>query len=112
MLLAKEAVECGFANGMLKGADLGKTDWFDPMKVPCISTLLKSDMRTLQNAKQLINFSKDNAKIEAVIDQEAKFLVNTWLEDDFPEKFATFMMMLAEKREQAKAAAAKAKAKL
>lgn len=64
IMYAKEAVQCGFANAMLKGSDLGDTDWFDPLKVPAVAHLLKSDYRTIVNCKRLINTAKDNTKLD------------------------------------------------
>lgn len=51
-LMAKEAVACGFANAIID--DLGDSDWFDPMKIPAIKSMLKADYRTLVNMKQML----------------------------------------------------------
>lgn len=48
-LLAKEALECGFVNGIIP--DLGKEEFFDLKKIPAIGKLLATDYRTLVNCK-------------------------------------------------------------
>ena len=67
---AKEAVSCGFANGIID--DLGEQDeWFDISKVPIVGQLCNTDSRTLINAKKQFIMAKDLKKIEKVIDQES-----------------------------------------
>ena len=61
-LLAKEAVDCGFANAIID--DLGDSDWFDINKIPALKYMLKQDYRSLLNMKELINKARDNAKID------------------------------------------------
>jgi 2-(1,2-epoxy-1,2-dihydrophenyl)acetyl-CoA isomerase len=72
-LLAKEAVQCGFVNAIVE--DLGDSDWFDPLRIPAIAKLLKSDYRTIVNMKQLMNRAKDNERIDRIIADEAEQLI-------------------------------------
>jgi hypothetical protein len=85
---AKEAVECNFANGIIE--DLGG-EWFDIEKVPAIGKMLKTDYRTLMEAKKLLNEAKDMDKIETTIAREMKSLVDNWMEPEFPPKLIKFM---------------------
>ena len=92
-ITAQEAVQSGFANGIIE--DLNNTDyWPDLSKIPAIGKLLATDYRTLVNCKELINAAKDNARIEKVISREAKALVDTWMEEEFPAKLANFVKSL------------------
>ena len=60
-MLAKEAVDCGFANGIVD--DLGDKDWFDISKIPTVAQLCATDARTLTNAKkQLIYHGKGSRR--------------------------------------------------
>lgn len=100
-LTAKEAVGCGFANGVI--ADLGDSDWFDLKKVPTIGKLLATDYRTLVNCKNLINRAEDRQKIDKVMDDEAQELVNAWLDPEFANKLASYMMKLMEAKSKSRA---------
>jgi hypothetical protein len=86
---AKEAVSCGFANGIVD--DLGDSDWFDLSKIPTIAKLCNTDARTLTNAKKQFIMARDLEEIEKVIDGEAVALVDSWMDKDFATKVATFM---------------------
>lgn len=63
-------------------------------KIPAIKKLCATDYRTLVNCKNLINQAKDNAKIEYIIHDEAKKLVDSWLDENFPPKLMKYMMSL------------------
>ena len=90
---AQEAVQCGFANGIID--DLNNTDyWPDLSKIPTLTKLLATDYRTLVNCKELLNAARDNQRIESTIIREARGLVNTWLDEEFPQKLMKFMMQL------------------
>lgn len=89
-ITAQEAVQCGFANGIID--NLNNVDYFpDLSKIPTITKLLATDYRTLINCKELINAARDNQAIEAAITREARALVETWLEEDFPPKLMKYM---------------------
>ena len=101
-LRAQEAVQCNFANGIIE--DLGG-EFFDLEKVPAISKMLKTDYRTLMEAKKLLNAAKDMDLIEQTITREMKSLVDNWMEPEFAPKLMKFMTQLAEakaKKRQAK----------
>lgn len=101
-ITAQEAVQCGFANGIIDG--LNKVDYFpDLSKIPTITKLLSTDYRTLVNCKELINAAKDNAAIEATITREARALTETWLEEDFPPKLMKYMSNIKKAKKAAKA---------
>ena len=51
-LTAQDALKHGLVNEIIDG--LGDSDWFDPMKIPAIKTLLASDYRTIVNMKRLM----------------------------------------------------------
>jgi 1,4-dihydroxy-2-naphthoyl-CoA synthase len=51
ILTAKEALNCGFINGII---NLPKGDFFDYNEIPCIPKLLKNDLKTMVNCKRLI----------------------------------------------------------
>ena len=89
-LTAQEAVACGFANGVIDG--LGDSDWFDMAKVPAIGKLANTDYRTLLNCQKMLNDAQHNAKIDEVMKVEAINLVDSWLDEDFPPKLASYMM--------------------
>lgn len=77
-------------NGII--TDLNSTDhWPDLSKIPAINKLLATDYRTIINCKELINAARDNSRIEETINREARALVETWLDEDFPPKLITFM---------------------
>ena len=77
-------------NGII--TDLNSTDhWPDLSKIPAITKLLATDYRTIINCKELINAARDNSRIEETINREARALVETWLDEDFPPKLITFM---------------------
>ena len=99
-LTAKEAVQCGYANGIIEGLD--ETDWPDINKIPTITKLLATDYKTLVNAKSLMNKAKDNETINQVIHSEAKALADTWLDDGFNAKLAAYMKGLKDKKRRAK----------
>ena len=65
--------------------------WPDLSKIPALTKLLATDYRTLVNCKELINAARDNSKIEETINREARALVETWMDEDFPPKLAKFM---------------------
>ena len=96
-ITAQEAVKCGYANGIIEG--LGDSEWPDMDKIPAIGKLLATDYKTLINCKTLLNKAKDNAKIEKVIYDEAKTLVDIFTDEEFPPKMMAYMMSLREKRE-------------
>jgi enoyl-CoA hydratase/carnithine racemase len=96
-LTAKEAIACGFANGMVEGFD--EKEWFDLQKVPAISKLLANDLDTMVRCKSVLNFAKNNEKIEAVLVKEGDELVNAWMDPTFPKKLGSYMMSLMQKRE-------------
>ena len=52
-ILAKEAMQCGYVNGIIEG--LNNDHWPDLDKIPAITKLLSTDLRTLTNCKDLIN---------------------------------------------------------
>ena len=56
--------------------------------------LAATDYRTLLNCKQLMNAARDNATFEATVVREARALVETWLDEDFPPKLLKFMQSL------------------
>ena len=77
-------------NGII--TDLNSTEhWPDLSKIPAINKLLATDYRTIINCKELINAARDNSRIEETINREARALVETWLDEDFPPKLITFM---------------------
>ena len=86
---AQEAVQCGFANGIIE--DLNNDHWPDLDKIPAIVKLLDTDYRTLVNCKELINAARDNARLDQTLTREAKALVDTWMHEDFPPKLMKFM---------------------
>ena len=86
---AEEAVQCGFANGIIEG--LGNDHFPDIDKIPALPKLLATDYRTLVNCKQLMNAAKDNEKLENVFANEARALVDAWMDEDFPPKLMRFM---------------------
>ena len=87
---AQEAVQCGFANGII--TDLNGTDhWPDLSKIPTLAKLCATDARTLVNCKELINAARDNARIEQTIVREARALVETWMEESFFAKMASYV---------------------
>ena len=88
-ITAQEAVQCGFANGIIEG--LNDDHWPDISKIPAIGKLLATDYRTLVNCKELLNAAKDNARIEQVITREARALVECWEDENFPPKLVKFM---------------------
>jgi hypothetical protein len=45
-----------------------------------------------------MNMAKDNKKLAEVLDFEGHGLLNTWLDDAFPEKLAGFMQKLMEQK--------------
>ena len=49
--------------------------------------------------KTLLNFAKNNEKIEAVLVKEGDELVNAWMDPTFPKKLGKYMMSLMQKRE-------------
>ena len=99
-ITAQEAVESGFSNGIIEGLN---TDYFpDISKIPALNKLLATDYRTLVNCKELINAAKDNARIEQTINREAKALVDTWLEEEFPPKLAKFVQSFKRPKPQPK----------
>mmetsp|Transcript_27136 Transcript_27136/g.33720 ORF Transcript_27136/g.33720 Transcript_27136/m.33720 type:complete len:121 (-) Transcript_27136:132-494(-) len=95
---AQEAVECGFANGIIEG--LNDSHWPDLDKIPCIPKLLATDYRTLVNCKELINAAKDNQRLENTFEREARFLVETWLDEDFPPKLMNFLATFQKKKDK------------
>lgn len=96
-LTAAEAVNCGFANAIIK-EDLGSGDWFDLSKVPSIGKLLETDYRTLVNSKQILNFAKEQDRVEKIIRYEGRKLVETWMEEEFPGKIANYMAQIMQKK--------------
>ena len=44
-----------------------------------------------------MNAARDNAAIETTITREAKALVDTWLDEDFPPKLMKFMQSVMSK---------------
>lgn len=91
-ITAHEAVKFGYANGVID--DLGDSEWPDLAKIPTLGKLLATDYKTLVNCKSLLNKARDNEKLETVIFDEAKTLVNIWSDEDFPPKIMTYMMNL------------------
>ena len=74
-------------------------DYFpDVTKIPAIPKLLSSDLRTLVNCKSLINASRDEAALELAITREAKALVDTWMDEEFPPKLMKFMQSVMGKK--------------
>ena len=65
--------------------------WPDLTKIPALTKLLATDYRTLVNCKELLNAAKDNSRIEQTINREARALVDTWMDEEFPPKLANFM---------------------
>ena len=51
LVTAQEAVDCGFANGIIDEFDKG-SEWFDPDIIPVIPKLLNTDYRTLVNCME------------------------------------------------------------
>ena len=90
VVTAKEALNCGWANGILSGFDK-ENDWFDPNMVPVVPKLLKADYRTLTNCMQEINFSKNNEKIEEVSRREGQALLDTWADPSFIKNMKAYL---------------------
>ena len=90
VVTAKEAVHCGFANGIVDKFD-PKSDWFNPSIIPVIPKLLGNDYRTLVNTMEQFNESKDIAKIEEVSKREGRALIDTWLDPSFIAKMQVYM---------------------
>lgn len=85
-------------NGII--TDLNSTDhWPDLSKIPAINKLLATDYRTIINCKELINAARDNSRIEETINREARALVETWLDEDFPPKLINFMQSVMSAKE-------------
>jgi len=93
---AQEAVDVGFANGMIDTFD-PKSDFIDPDMIPCIPKLLKTDYRTLVNCMEQLNASKDLDEIEKVTRREAQALIDTWKDPEFAPKMFKFMKQLGMK---------------
>lgn len=82
---------------------MNSTDyWPDLSKIPAIGKLLATDYRTLVNCKELMNAARDNERIEQAITREARALVETWLDEEFPPKLMAFMQSLAAAKEKRK----------
>ena len=97
---AQEAKQCGYINDVID--NLG-TDYFPDLdKIPTIKKLCATDYKTLVNCKRLINSAKDNEKLEYVIHDEARKLVDAWLDEDFPPKLMKYMMSLKKNKPKAK----------
>ena len=95
---AQEALHSGFVNGII--TDLNSTDhWPDLSKIPAITSLLGTDYRTIVNCKELMNAARDNSRIEQTINREARALVETWMDEDFPPKLMEFMMSVMNAKE-------------
>jgi enoyl-CoA hydratase/carnithine racemase len=90
VLSAQEAVNCGFANGIIDRFEK-KNEWFDPSILPVIPRLLKYDYRTLTNMMEQLNYTKDMSNIEAVTKREGKALVATWADPAFMVKMMAYM---------------------
>lgn len=103
LISAQEAQDSGFINEIIPSLQ-AEPEWFDLSKVPAISKLLATDYRTLTNAKSLLNQAKDNKAVEETIEREGHGLLNTWLDESFPNKMKTFMaQMAAMKKKEVKA---------
>ena len=89
-LSAKDAVQFGFANGIIDGVDK-VSEFFAPDKIPALKRLLSYDIETIQwNMRELVK-SKDMENIEKVSRREAAVLVSKWEQPGFMEKMAAYM---------------------
>ena len=86
-------MECGFANGIIDNLN-NEDHWPDLSKIPALTQLLATDYRTLVNCKTLINAARDNKRIEETITREARELVNTFMDPNFPANMVKFVMSL------------------
>lgn len=66
ILNAEAAVKCGFANGIIPSLQ-DEPEWFNIGIVPALVQLSKTDLKTLQNCKKLVDAAKDNNKIMQTI---------------------------------------------
>lgn len=101
VLTAKEALNTGFANGIVDSFD-PKSEWFDPSIIPVIPKLLKNDVNTMTNCMQEINFSKANDRIAEITAREGEALVATWTTPEFMMKMKAYLKQTLNKKEQAK----------
>ena len=93
---AKLAQSKGFVNDILS-TDLLADDFFDPNEIPVVSTLLKSDYKTILNCKKQLNASKDLPRLHEVLQTENKALLACYLDEDFPPKMMKYMMYVSKK---------------
>ncbi len=72
-----------------------ETEWPDLMKIPANPKLLKTDYKTLINAKRLINDARENKKLESILHGESDALNQVYIDEEFPEKMARYVISLA-----------------
>jgi enoyl-CoA hydratase/carnithine racemase len=96
VMTSEEALNSGFVTSILP--DYPKGDNFDIKLAPSIPKLLKTDFKTLVNAKKLINAGRDRVRLVECLDRECKALLDAWADEEFLPKMANFMQSLAEKR--------------
>ena len=65
--------------------------FFDFMKIPCIPKLLKNDLRTMVNAKRLINQGVDRAHLVETLKREGQSLFDAWMDPDFFPKMLAYI---------------------
>ena len=90
----------GYANGLIHG--LGDEEWPAYDLIPTIGKLLRTDYKTLVNAKTLLNKARENTRLDAAVYREAKALVDG-KDEAFVEKMKAYMKAsMSKKRRQAK----------
>lgn len=92
-LTAQAALSIGYINGILDSKEvlIENGMFFDFNKVDIIQRLLKNDMKTMTNAKRLMNQGRDRQQLIDCFKREGEALYNRWIDPDFLPNIMNFL---------------------
>ena len=94
----------GYINGILDPNQIASEDrkFFNIDKIPCIPQLLKNDLRTMVNAKKLINQGLDRERLIECFKREGQALFDSWMDPEFLPKMMEYIQANSQKKKSPK----------
>eukprot|EP00347_Sterkiella_histriomuscorum_P014344 403361230 len=100
-LTAVEALKVGYINGIVDQSVLiDNAMFYDLNKIPIISRLLQNDLKTMMNAKKLLNIGMNRGHMVECFKREGEALFDIWKSPEFLPNMMKFIHNNSQKKKK------------